>query len=128
MEFFNIIDGQRRDSDKHHRCPDPRTEELLWDAPIATSKDLEDAVAAAQRALKTWSQTSIEERSDYLRKMVAVYTAHKGELMEIVMKETGKSVDLSAVHFEAYDQGADRGAEPHGRNRDWKHVRPDHVL
>ncbi|KAJ0331274.1 hypothetical protein COL5a_002813 [Colletotrichum fioriniae] len=99
MKFYNIINGQRRGSDNHHQCTDPRTEEPLWDAPLATTQDLEEAVAAAQKALKTWSKTSIEERSDYLRKIVDIYTTHKDELKEIVMKETGKSSLMADIEI-----------------------------
>ncbi|KAK1980528.1 aldehyde dehydrogenase [Colletotrichum cereale] len=99
MEFYNIIDGQRRASDSHHRCTDPRTEEPLWDAPIATLHDLEDAVAAAQKALLTWSKTTIKERSEYLSKIVHVYNAHKEELQEIIMKETGKSSLMAEIEI-----------------------------
>ncbi|GKT44536.1 putative aldehyde dehydrogenase fus7 [Colletotrichum spaethianum] len=105
MKFFNVIDGQRRGGDSHHQCTNPRTEEALWDAPIATVRDLEDAITAAQKALKAWSKTTTEERADFLRKIVDVYTAHKEELMEIVMKETGKSLlayscSTAKVHLE----------------------------
>ncbi|KAK6225493.1 aldehyde dehydrogenase [Colletotrichum tabaci] len=99
MKFFNVIDGQRRGSDKHHRCTDPRTEEPLWDAPIATVHDLANAVAAAQKALKAWSKTTVDERCDYLRRIVEVYTTHKEELMEIVMKETGKSRLMAQIEI-----------------------------
>ncbi|KAK2002586.1 aldehyde dehydrogenase [Colletotrichum falcatum] len=99
MEFFNIIDGQRRPSDCHHQCTDPRTEELLWDAPIATVHDLEDAITAAQKALLTWSKTTVKERVEYLSKTADVYDAHKAELMEIVMKETGKSSLMAEIEI-----------------------------
>ncbi|OLN95231.1 putative aldehyde dehydrogenase C922.07c-like protein 2 [Colletotrichum chlorophyti] len=99
MKFFNVIDGQRRGSERHHQCTNPRTEEPLWDAPIATLQDLEDAVVAAHKALKTWSTTSMQERTDHLRKMVDVYTAHKNELKEIVMEETGKSSLLAEIEI-----------------------------
>ncbi|TDZ27813.1 putative aldehyde dehydrogenase FUS7 [Colletotrichum spinosum] len=99
MKFYNVIDGQRRGSGSHHQCTDPRTEEPLWDAPIATVHDLEDAVTAAQKALETWAKISIEERSDYLRKIVDIFTANKAELMEIVMKETGKSSLMAEIEF-----------------------------
>ncbi|KAF9871182.1 aldehyde dehydrogenase [Colletotrichum karsti] len=99
MQFFNIIDGKRRSSERHHQCTDPRTEEPLWNAPIATTKDLDEAVAAAKRVLKTWSQTSNAQRSECLRKIVEIYTAHKQELMEIVMKETGKSSLMAEIEI-----------------------------
>ncbi|KAL0941622.1 aldehyde dehydrogenase [Colletotrichum truncatum] len=98
MKFFNVIDGQRRSSEHKHQCTDPRTEQPLWDAPIATLQDLDHAVIAAQKALETWAKTSVEERSEYLRKIIDAYTTNKQELMEIVMKETGKSVRRNSLH------------------------------
>ncbi|EFQ34800.1 aldehyde dehydrogenase [Colletotrichum graminicola] len=99
MEFFNVVDGQRRASDNHHQCTNPRTEEPLWDAPVATVHDLEDAITAAQKAFQTWSKTTVKERADYLRKIVDVYIAHKEELMEIIMKETGKSSLMAEIEI-----------------------------
>ncbi|KAI8226733.1 putative aldehyde dehydrogenase FUS7 [Colletotrichum sp. SAR 10_86] len=99
MKFFNVIDGQRRSSDDNHQCIDPRSGKPLWDAPLATTNDLDEAVEAAQKALKSWSKTSIEERSEYLRKIVEVFTANKQELMEIVMKETGKSTLMAEIEI-----------------------------
>jgi acyl-CoA reductase-like NAD-dependent aldehyde dehydrogenase len=92
MKFYNIINGERREGETAHQCTDPRTEEPLWDAPIATIKDLDEAVAAAQQAMKTWGKSTIEERKALLVKMADTYQANKEELFEIVMKETGKSV------------------------------------
>ncbi|KAK1574237.1 aldehyde dehydrogenase [Colletotrichum navitas] len=99
MEFFNVVDGQRRASDSHHQCINPRSEEPLWDAPVATVHDLEDAITAAQKTLQTWSKTTVKERADYLRRVVDVYTAHKEELMDIIMKETGKSSLMAEIEI-----------------------------
>ncbi|KAK2008448.1 aldehyde dehydrogenase [Colletotrichum eremochloae] len=99
MEFFNVIDGQRRAGDSHHQGINPRTEEPLWDAPVATMHDLEDAIAAAQKALQTWSKTTTKERANYLSKIADVYNAHKEELMEIIMKETGKSSLMAEIEI-----------------------------
>ena len=49
LQFFNIIDGKARGAKESHQSIDPRTEEPLWDAPLATTQDLDDAVAAARR-------------------------------------------------------------------------------
>ncbi|KAK2023391.1 aldehyde dehydrogenase [Colletotrichum zoysiae] len=99
MEFFNVINGQRRSSESNHQCTNPRTEDPLWDAPIASLRDLEDAISGAQKALQTWSKTTTEERADYLSKIADVYTAHKEELMEIVMRETGKSSLMAEIEI-----------------------------
>lgn len=60
--FHNIIDGKQRGSDSTHNGIDPTTGEKLWDVPIASQKDVNDAVAAATRAFPSWSKTPFEER------------------------------------------------------------------
>ncbi len=92
MQFWNVINGEKRAGASSHQCPDPRTEEPLWDAPIATLADLDEAVAAAQTALQTWRYSTTDERRALLVKMADIYQANKEEIFEIVMKETGKSV------------------------------------
>jgi hypothetical protein len=94
MQFYNIIDGQCRGSETYHQCTNPRTEELLWDAPLATTKDLDDAVAAAQRALKTWSKSTVPERQALIVKIAETILENQDMLLEYVMKETGKSVRI----------------------------------
>lgn len=93
-QFFNLINGERRGSTQHHQVVDPRTEEPLWDAPIATPQDLDDAVVAAQEAFKEWRQTTLAERQALLVRMAGVVTDNAAELTEMLMRETGKSVYL----------------------------------
>jgi acyl-CoA reductase-like NAD-dependent aldehyde dehydrogenase len=94
MKFFNIINGEKRSSEQFHQVTDPRTEEPLWDVPVATTKDLDEAVEVAQKALKTWGKSTLAERSEALRKMAEAFQANKEELYEILMKETGKSASF----------------------------------
>lgn len=91
-KFYNIINGEKRSSDQFHQVTDPRTEQPLWDVPIATPKDLDEAVAAANKAFKTWGKTTIAERQAALAKMVEVIEQNAAELSELTRKETGKSV------------------------------------
>ncbi len=91
-QFFNVVDGETRSSVNNHQCVDPRTEETLWDAPIATAEDLDEAVAAAQKAAASWGRTTVAERQEVLKKMAEVLQANSEELKEILMRETGKSV------------------------------------
>ncbi|OTB03524.1 hypothetical protein M426DRAFT_321679 [Hypoxylon sp. CI-4A] len=109
FQFFNIIDGKPRSSKDHHQVTDPRTEESLWDAPIATSKDLDDAVEAANRAFKTWKKSSLAERQKAVHDVANCILENVDILTEIQRKETGKSktmsrfdVERSAWHFEYY--------------------------
>lgn len=92
MQFFNSVAGKPRDTEQHHQATNPRTEEPLWNAPLGTTQDLDDAVAAANEAFKTWGKTTVPERQEVLRKMGDVIKENTTELTDIVMKETGKSV------------------------------------
>jgi acyl-CoA reductase-like NAD-dependent aldehyde dehydrogenase len=91
-QFYNVVNDELRGSAETHRVTDPRTEEELWPCPIATTQDFEDAVAAAQKAFRTWSQTTIPERQALLVKLAKVIEENSEELASILMKETGKSV------------------------------------
>ncbi|ROV97084.1 hypothetical protein VMCG_07451 [Cytospora schulzeri] len=90
-KFYNIINGEKRTATTWHQVTDPRTELPLWDAPVATSEDLEEAIVAANKAFKTWGKTTVPERQEALRKMVDVVNANAPEISELAMRETGKS-------------------------------------
>lgn len=99
FQFYNIIDGGKRSSSASHKVTDPRTEEPLWDVPIATPADLEEAIAAANKAFKTWSKSTIPERQEALAKMSEVIENHAAELSELARRETGKSVRDSRLRY-----------------------------
>lgn len=109
FQFFNVIDGKPRTSKDNHQVIDPRTEEPLWDAPIATSKDLDDAVEAANRAFKTWKKSTVAERQKAVHDVANVILENADILTEVQRRETGKSkamsrfdVERAAWHFEYY--------------------------
>lgn len=109
LAFYNIIDGKKRTSEVNEQVVDPRTEELLWDVPVASVQDLDDAVEAANRAFKTWKLTSQAERQKVLQDVADCLRANKDVLTNIHTKETGKSfpmasvdVEVAALHFEYY--------------------------
>lgn len=109
VQFFNVIDGKPRIAEEYHQVIDPRTEEPLWDAPIATAKDLDDAVVAANRAFKTWRKSTTAERQKAVHDVADVILKNVDILTEVQMRETGKSrlmskfdVERAAWHFEYY--------------------------
>ena len=87
-----IVNGELRGAKQSYHGINPATEEQLWPVPVATKDDLEDAVAAAKKAFKTWSQTPIEKRKEAMRNYAKALTDHQAELEAIVVKETGKPV------------------------------------
>jgi acyl-CoA reductase-like NAD-dependent aldehyde dehydrogenase len=92
--FSNIIAGQPRSSDKQHQSINPSTGKPLWDVPIATQHDLDDAVKSAQGAFKIWSKTPWKERQAAMRRIGEEVAKYVDELGRLVRLEGGKPVSL----------------------------------
>ncbi|KAI9735360.1 MAG: hypothetical protein M1818_006555 [Claussenomyces sp. TS43310] len=89
-EFYNIIDGKNRSSKEFYHGLDPTTGEKLWDVPVATKQDTDDAVAAARKAFKTWGQTPFEERRKVLLEFGKSLKDYLGDFEELLIKENAK--------------------------------------
>ena len=89
-KFYNIIDGQQRSSSRIHNGVNPSTKEKLWDVPIGSEQDVNDAVAAGKKAFKSWSRKSLQERKEYAQKFVDLWASYEEEMAEVLMKENGK--------------------------------------
>lgn len=98
-KFYNIINGEKRTASEWHQVTDPRTEQPLWDAPIATPEDLEEAIVAANKAFKTWGKTTVPERQAALRNMVDIVNDNAPEIAELAMRETGKSKLMGQIEI-----------------------------
>ncbi|KAL1883937.1 hypothetical protein Daus18300_000045 [Diaporthe australafricana] len=98
-KFYNIINGEKRTASKSHQVTDPRTGEPLWDAPIASTQDLEEAIVAANKAFKTWGRTTVAERQNALRQVVDVVNSNQAELSGYAMRETGKSSLMGQIEI-----------------------------
>lgn len=88
--FSNIIDGQPRSSAKFHQGINPATGKPSWDVPIATEKDVDDAVKSANRAFISWSQEPIEKRRELLNKFADSVAQYQEQFTELIMAEVGK--------------------------------------
>lgn len=90
--FSNIIDGQQRGAKSQHQGINPSTGESLWDVPIGTQQDVDEAVKSATKAFKSWKNVSMDERKKYLQQWNELLQAHNDEWTELLCKETGKPV------------------------------------
>lgn len=68
------------------------TGEKLWDVPIGTQQDVDDAVVSAQKAFEKWQFVDIEKRKELLLKFKDHYLAHADEMTDLLCQETGKPV------------------------------------
>lgn len=107
VEFFNVIGGGPRGAQESHQVEDPRTEAALWDSPVASAQDLDEAVEAGHAAFTTWGRSTLAERAEVLNAVAKVLYDNDELLTNILLRETGKSrimahmeVQRAAFHYE----------------------------
>jgi acyl-CoA reductase-like NAD-dependent aldehyde dehydrogenase len=93
-KFYNIIDGKQRSSDDIHHGVNPTSGQELWDVPIGSEKDLNDAVAVAKKAFPTWRDTPLEKRKELLLKFADLVQNYSEEFTTLLCKESGKPVSV----------------------------------
>jgi acyl-CoA reductase-like NAD-dependent aldehyde dehydrogenase len=72
------------------------TGEVMGRVPAGTEKDIEAAVAAARRALESWSQTATEKRAEFLEKISAALKARADELARTIAQEVGMPLKMAS--------------------------------
>lgn len=87
-----LIDGQLVDAAATMDVVNPATGKAFAQAPRASADDLDKAVAAAQRAFKTWKNVPIAERRDALRKAGQIIMANAQALASLFTAEQGRPV------------------------------------
>ena len=99
--FANIVNGLPRFSAQHHNGIDPTTRKALWDVPIATDQDVDDAIEAAQPAFESWSQVPFAERQSFLQRFRALMASYSDQLTQCLIKETGKPWGVAELEIHA---------------------------
>lgn len=92
QSYANIVNGQARGGKATYNGINPATKEKLWDVPVATQQDVDDAVSAARAAFPAWSQTPFEQRAEMLVRYADAYAAYEKEFTDLVIAECGKPV------------------------------------
>lgn len=104
-EFSNIINGQLRSGKSQHYGTNPATGEKLWPVPIASQKDVDEAVEAAQTAFESFRNTSLAERKEMLGKFKDALLANSDEMTELLCAETGKPKSVAEIETTAGTAG-----------------------
>jgi malonate-semialdehyde dehydrogenase (acetylating) / methylmalonate-semialdehyde dehydrogenase len=89
------IDGARREgaSGRTADVTDPATGEVTGQVALASTEEVDAAVAAAAAAFPRWRDTSLTKRSAVLFKFRELLNERKPELAEIITAEHGKVLD-----------------------------------
>ena len=73
------------------------TEQTMGSVPEGTVEDVDNAVAAARSAFESWSQTSVQERADWMQRISEGLGARMDEIAELIAQEVGMPVKLSNI-------------------------------
>jgi len=73
------------------------TEQVMGSIPEGTVEDVEKAVIAARSAFESWSQTSVQERSDWMARIAEALGARMDEIAELISQEVGMPLTLSNI-------------------------------
>ena len=73
----------------------PATEEQVATISLGSKADVDKAVAAAHRAFASYSETAVDQRLEYLRKIIDIYKAKSGEMAEAISTEMGAPLSFA---------------------------------
>ncbi|KAL9620871.1 MAG: hypothetical protein Q9160_004652 [Pyrenula sp. 1 TL-2023] len=93
--YTNIVGGEPRTAKQKYNGVDPSTKENLWDVPVATKEDVEEAVTIANKAFPAWSQTTWDERKELLNKYKELLSSYQDEFFQLLKSECGKPPALA---------------------------------
>ncbi|QUD89337.1 aldehyde dehydrogenase family protein [Phenylobacterium montanum] len=93
--FTMTINGQAARTAGEIEVVNPATGAVFAHAPDCTREQLDEAVATAQAAFKTWRRRPIEERQALVRQAGEALVAHADELARLFTQEQGRPVDAA---------------------------------
>jgi len=73
----------------------PATEEPIATISLGSAVDVDKAVAAAKKAFESYAETTVDERSALLQRIVEVYKSHLDEMAATISLEMGAPISLS---------------------------------
>lgn len=93
-----FIAGEWRDARKGETLPieDPATEEEIGRLAKATTEDLDEALAAAERGFKLWRDVPAHERHKTMRKAADILRQRIDDIAWLMTREQGKPLGDSA--------------------------------
>ena len=73
----------------------PASEEPIATISLGTAADVDRAVVAAKRAFESYSETTLDARLAFLRRIIEVYQSKAKEMAETISQEMGAPISLS---------------------------------
>jgi len=101
QKYEMTIGGKKITADSYTDILNPaNTDEVVGQAPVGTSKHLDQAIAAARKAFESWRHSSEKERTEACQAIAKVVTDNAEELAVLLTKEQGKPLGGLGSNFE----------------------------
>lgn len=114
-----LIDGTWRSVDTVFDIVDPATLEVIGQAADAGPEEAHEALAAADRAFRTWRTSAAEDRAGHLRAAAARIREQQDDLADLLSRENGKPLSEARGEILAsarmLDWAAEEGRRAYGR-------------
>ena len=95
-EYRVLIAGERAAGDRGtYAIVNPATEEVVGEAPEASTAQVEAAAEAAAAAFPAWSRTTPEQRAELLHRAAELFRERVDELVPLVQAETGATARVA---------------------------------
>jgi acyl-CoA reductase-like NAD-dependent aldehyde dehydrogenase len=94
--YYLSIAGKLVEASDRFDVMNPATGTVLAQAPAASAAQLDEAIAAAKAAFRTWSALGYERRQVYLNAYADALEAHRDELARLLTLEQGKPLKTMA--------------------------------
>lgn len=98
-EYKMLINGELVGAPETLSVTNPATGKIIAEVPQITPEQVELALAGAQQGFNIWSKTSLAERSKIIIAYAEILEAHKDEIIDILISETGKPYDNAEYDF-----------------------------
>ncbi|WP_050418937.1 aldehyde dehydrogenase family protein [Bradyrhizobium tropiciagri] len=95
-----VINGENVHTTDYQAVLNPSTGHIVGQMPVGSTAQLDDAVAAAAKAFRTWKCTSSAARADACRRIAAIIEANAEELAHLLTLEQGKPLNGMGSRFE----------------------------
>ena len=93
----HFIDGQFRRAERTETVIEAATETSIGEGPSATHGDIDDAVAAARRALDGWKRTPVATRAAVLERLAHTLESNGEQTAALCTRETGSPIATSRL-------------------------------
>ncbi|MBD1388343.1 NAD-dependent succinate-semialdehyde dehydrogenase [Neiella sp. HB171785] len=98
-QYQMLINGELVSSSTTFEVVNPDNEEVIGHVPQMDPEQVEQVLASAQAGFDVWSKTSLAEREALMLKYAEVLEAHKDEIIDLLIAETGKPLDNAEYDF-----------------------------